>query len=334
MTDFKILQQNTMKFSTENDNNCQSVAISEDIINKGFLKKFPGSTLAIFLYLITHLDKNNFFITTSVNSINEKLPYNQEEIKKGLNILSEKDIIMIDSKENKDKKNNFKIYINFEEVIKNNFDKKKKDKTKSENISNHLKQLMLFVPEKKINQSIINDFNKWIDDFEPEVIKELIRRVNKWCKNNNNETEEAYHYLKAIVKDWYKKKIFTYERLQFFDKLYQETRELAQTYGIKQWQNINSVQMQTFKSWLNGDFALSLPVAKFAIKEAIKRKKDGQPSLKYIEDNYIKPWKKENIKTVKQAQMFLNNYKKNSGQNKKQQKTNWESFPWELDKIT
>ena len=67
---------------------------------------------------------------------------------------------------------------------------------------------------------------------------------------------------------------------------------------------------RTVYSWINqqsaGDFALSLSIAKFAIQEAIRRKSDGRPSMNYIEGNFIKPFKANQVKTIEEARAILN----------------------------
>lgn len=117
--------------------------------------------------------------------------------------------------------------------------------------------------------------------------------------------------------------------------MYRETKILAETYGFKKWKKLNPVHMETFKNWISGKNGLNLAVAKFAIKEAIKRKKDGQPSLKYIEDNFIKPWKNAGIKNINQARKFLKN-KHNSQQKhikttKKDKSVQWNNFSWDFN---
>jgi len=91
--------------------------------------------------------------------------------------------------------------------------------------------------------------------------------------------------------------------------------------------------METFKNWISGKNGLSFSLAKFAIKEAIKRKKDGQPSLKYIEDNFINPWKKANIKNNEQARKYLNkkNILNKTQQNKKKKSAQWNDFSWNFN---
>ncbi|MFW5984929.1 MAG: DnaD domain protein [Halanaerobiaceae bacterium] len=350
MDKIDIYQQQTLKITSGKKS--QSVELGADIIEAGFLHKFPGPTLAIFLYLITHFEGNNYFITTTIETICRNVPYEIKKVNEGLNLLQENDIIMINKLD--DKNEELQIYINFEKVADLSEDKKPDNKTTNQKDNNssasstesgqrneHNQQEILksFIPEDLDNRAALKEIDKWQNDFDKKVIQELIRRVKKWQKNNNHDTKQAYYYLKTIIEDWYDKEIFSYERLQHFDQLYRETKELAQTYGLNNWKNVNTVQMKTFKSWLTDDFSLSLEVAKLAIKEAIKRKKDGQPSLKYIEDNYIIPWKNAEIKTTQQAKNYLaenrnSNHRQSTQQNDKTETTSWDTFPWKINKIT
>ena len=369
MSKLNIFQQNNVKIT--GDEISQSIEIDKEVIDNGFLKNFPDSTLSIFLYLTTHI-KNNNSVTIKPANISECLPFKLKTIIKGLNYLEENDIINVIHNENNP---SFKIKINFESISQSRNDSgiedsdKNTENTNSENIDLPYKDiirkdsvsikeltevLVSFIPFDKKKEEIKNNINQWIEDFETEVLQELIRRVLKWQKNTNHTKEKAFYYMKAIIEDWYDKEVFTYDRLQYFDQLYRETRELANIYGVKSY-NLDSVQMKTFKNWLTDDFALSLSVAKYAIRQAIKRKKDGQPSIQYIEDNFIKPWKKAEIRTVHQAKKYLeSNRKSNNDSNnshnsttnttetqsnvsndnsKTQNKSDWDDFSWDLDEL-
>ena len=335
-----IFQQQTLKITSGKKS--QSIELGADIIEAGFLNKFPGPTLAIFLYLVTHFDKNQYYITTRIQNIEDNIPYNKKTIHEGLEYLENNDIIMINRKNNSSK--NLEIYFDFEQLAdleQTDSDSQKKQpkqtKKTSQKTDNKLfEQLKAFIPDGYNKNNEHKLLKEWLQDFDHKVVAELIRRVQKWQKNNNHNQEQVYRYLKKISQDWYDKKIFSYERLQQFDRMYRETRELAQTYGIKNWNNVTPVHMNTFHSWLTEDFSLSIEVAKFAIQTAIKRKSDGQPSLKYIEDNYINPWKKAQIKTVAQAKSYMQKSNNSYKQTQKSEKTTdtWEQFPWQIEKTT
>lgn len=109
------------------------------------------------------------------------------------------------------------------------------------------------------------------------MVKELIRRVDKWLNKYNNPVDKAFPYLTGIIDDWYQKGISSYQELQYFDNLYRETRELAELYGLSKWHNIKPVHMETFNRWLKEDYPLSVDVVKLAIQEAFQRKKTDNP---------------------------------------------------------
>src|SRR6056297_2925627 len=175
-----------------------------------------------------------------------------------------------------------------------------------------------------------------VNDFEAKLIKELVRRTYKWVNKNNKNKKEGFYYVDGIVDDWYSKEIFDYERIKYFDKLYRDTNELAKCYGFKNWHNINKAQMEIFHSWLNDKDGLSLTIAKYAIKEAFRKKSDGQPSLKYIEDNFIIPLKENNTKSKSQAKKVLNNNSfqaEQTDQTNKGSETSWETFEWDIEDL-
>lgn len=347
MDSINIKNQKKIQLFTGNDK--QTIEIGETAIKAGFLKQLPGSTLAIFLYLISQLNDKNYVLTNST-IISNYTSYNVNEIKEGLNYLNKHDIIKI--KDEREGNYSYRIYIYLDELslnkensnhkavnnkqeFKNNRQLRKNTIEKQSVSNSELKKaLSSFMQEGEKTVLIRNGIDQWLKDFEQHQIKELIRRVDKWLDRHKGEKEKAFYYLQGIIDDWYEKEIFTYKRLQHFDKLYRETRELATSYGLK-WQNINSSQMEILKNWLVGDQALSVSVAKFAIKEAIKRKSDGQPSLKYIEDNFIKPWQKAGIKNINEAKNHLSQTgKKNTKTHKtstNKPKNKWEDFSWDFN---
>jgi hypothetical protein len=138
------------------------------------------------------------------------------------------------------------------------------------------------------------------------MLKELVRRVDKWLKRQggSDHLQGAYAYLKAIIDNWYQEEITSYEKLQQQDKLHRETKELARAYGIRSFSS-NTAQLKTFQSWLTGEQALSKELALAAIREAVRRKRDGQPSLKYVEDNFINPIKELGISNLADFRRWL-----------------------------
>lgn len=345
----EIFIQQQKRITISDSKNEQSVEIGSSAIDKGFLKQFPGPALAILLYLITHLQKGNY-VMTNVAIIASYLPdnYDLKAIEEALNLLVERDIVEISPRREGDYTCRIKVNLEnltaglatdysgwnkMEEAGSTGPELRRQVLAKATPSEEEIKEaLFSFAPPGKKGELVRAEIEKWLADFDLQILKELIRRVDKWIAKNDNPPERAFHYLEGIIDDWYRKEIFSYRRLKHFDRLYRETRELAFTYGIKGWQNVKPAHMETFKSWLEGDFPLSLPLAKLAIREAVKRKKDGQPSLKYIEDNFIRPWKEARVKTVEEAKKLLNSSEtssqKNSGKMGREQ--NWEELNWDF----
>src|SRR5690554_2125602 len=96
---------------------CRSIEIGDSAIDNGFLLQFPGATLAIFLYLITHLD-NDYTINTNPTLIASYLPdnYTVEEIHAGLTYLKNHGII--DYTEKRDGDYTYLIRININSLYK------------------------------------------------------------------------------------------------------------------------------------------------------------------------------------------------------------------------
>ena len=349
MANINFLQQHKIKLVNDQENH--SLEIGRSVVDAGLFKKFPGPTLAVFLYLLTHLKKENY-LDLNLNKISSSLACDSSEIKKSLDYMNDNDIIDINKKTNIE----FEIIINTQKLNENknkkdilinrqtfnNFKDKKKFRMeiiKKDNPSlNELKKAIVSFLADDIDYRQFNkEINKWLNDFSKKIIQELIRRVNKWLEKQRSKENHnnAFYYLRGIIDDWYNKEIFDLDKLKYFDRLYRETKDLARVYGIK-WRNINPTQLETFKSWLTDDFALSSSLVQYAIKEGVKRKRDGQPSLKYIEDNFIKPLKNNKIRSVREARRYFskNNKKQNPNtQNRDKKDENikkWDKFYWDL----
>ncbi|QTL99804.1 DnaD domain protein [Iocasia frigidifontis] len=335
---FFINQHQRISISSPEDDSI--IELGNTCIDNGFLKRFPGISLSIFFYLLTHLDDNQC-IYTNATIISSYLPRELSipAINKALKHLAEHGIIRISAKREGDYTYKIELNLNIlrnsslpitnhREGLYNNKNIRKAVIDKKTPSEEELYQAILsFIPPEEDKGQL----SKWLDSFDHKMIAELIRRVDRWLERNDNPPGQAFHYLKGIVDDWYRKEIFTYQRLKHFDQLYRETRELASSFGIKKWQNVKPIHMETFKSWLSDDYPLSSSIIKLAIQEAVKRKRDGQPSLKYIEDNFIKPWKEAGIKTTQEARAHLKNsrdsyYKVNKEE--KKMADNWEDVPW------
>ena len=318
MNKFLFTRENKIRITTGRDN--KWVEIGHDAIRSGFLKKLPGTSLPILLYLLTHTE-NGTTVRATPETIARFLPCNKQETKEGLQYLAKKEIITLNNRQRK-------ITLHIENLRLN------KGKSKKPGNKNKLRnKLQSYIPPGE-DPGIVD---QWLDDFDQKLMWELIRRVDKWFnKQKFNQTpENKFYYLMGIIDNWYEKKIYTYKRLKYFDRLYRETKTLAETYGLKNWNKLNTTQIEIFEDWLSGKDGLSLKLAKFAIKEAIRRKKDGQPSLKYIEDNFIEPFKKANVRTINQANIFLsknNTFSKNKNKkNNKKTAGQWNDFSWDFN---
>ena len=349
MENIKLIEHKKIRICCDNEK--QSVELGRESINHGFLKTLPGPALPVFLYLITHLDDNNF-IKTNPAILAGFLALDREKIKEGLNILDNNNYI--DLTEKKEGNYTYKIKLNLNKIVGATYCKNENAKQEDlrefrikvlENKIKNLKEkdfqkaLISFLPDGVEHSLIEEEIEHWLQDFDKQMIKELIRRVDKWINKNNKNSKEGFYYLHGIVDDWYNKEIFDYDRLKYFDRMYRETNELARCYGLKNWYNVSESQMEIFYDWLNDENGINLSIAKFAVKEAFKRKSDGQPSLKYIEDNFIIPLKENDIKNIDQAKQVLNNdsiqkdTQKETNVEDSGQKSGWETFEWDIEDL-
>lgn len=350
MENIKLIEHKKIRVCCDDEN--QSIELGRESINNGFLKSLPGPSLPVFIYILTHLDNNNV-IKTNPAIIAGFLALDRENTKKGLTILEKNNYIKINEKRTGN--HSHEITVNLKKIDNSCFISNKKENTSSEKLMPYRKKiihendfdkedikkaLLSFLPDKIDHSMLIEEIECWIDDFDKKILKELIRRTNKWINNNNKNKKEGFYYLHGIIDDWYNKGIFVYERLKHFDKMYRETNELAKCYGLKNWHNVTEAQMEIFHDWLNKNEGINLSIAKYAIKEAFKRKSDGQPSLKYIEDNFITPLKENKVQNIEQAKRILDNktnkksINKNISEVKKSNKNNnWNTFEWDIEDL-
>lgn len=190
----------------------------------------------------------------------------------------------------------------------------------------------------ELNYGFRQELDYWFKAFDKEVIKELVRRTDDATQRNNELNTQAY--MRKIANEWIAEQILTLDDLKESDKLYRETRSLIEEYGIERLNEMTRTHWRTIHSWINAqfesDFALSTEVARFAIQQAILRSSSGRPSLTYIEDNYIKPFKKNKIKNIQEAEALIkkrfNSYKSSSTSTKKNptNATNNQQNKWQI----
>ncbi|HOA40803.1 MAG TPA: DnaD domain protein [Halanaerobiales bacterium] len=335
------------KLVVSNMNSTRSIEIGDAAIDCGFLLQFPGVTLPIFLYLVTHMD-DNYQIRTCPTIISTYLPdsYKVEEIYAGLSYLKNNGII--DCTGEREGDYTYLIQLNIDKIqqagalpagsktgLHNDYFNNRELRMKILQLpqpcrAELFQAILTFISPAEDLNILESKINQWLEDFPLEMIRELIRRVDKWQEKYNNPAEKAFHYLKGIIDDWYRKEIHSYEDLQKQDRLFREIKEIAQLYGLAQWQNISPVQVETFQNWLQEDYPLSVEVVKLAIQEAFRRKKDGQPSLQYIEDNFIKLLKENQIRDTREARGL---FKKTRPKRRQEDRFSfdWDKLAWDFE---
>ena len=294
----------------------QLLTLGDSLIEKGFLRQFSGDQTKLLLYLLTHVKEANE-IEIELPLAAGALGMEIESLKTSLKHLAGTGVINCQAAE---EENFFSCFLNLEAVLTKNEKSSTVEESSSTGIevrqqlikSNSASKneiaaaLISFLPPGARNIHRREEIKSWLNDFEAPMLKELVRRVDKWLKRQGGgeHLQGAYAYLKAIIDNWYQEEITTYEKLQEQDKLHRETRELARAYGIRSFSS-NTAQLKTFQSWLTGEQALSKELALAAIREAVRRKRDGQPSLKYVEDNFINPIKELGINNLADFRRWL-----------------------------
>lgn len=294
----------------------QTVTLSDTVLEKGLLRKVSGSETKVLLYLLTHRrEENQSSIELPLAAA--ALGMNIDEIKETIQSLIQKSIIS-NEKEKTSQIYSYQLQLNqlVNNMAEENIDTEEEisgtalrhQVIKSSAVSREeiVAALISFLPPQQRNIHRREEIKGWLEDFELKMLKELVRRVNKWLERQGggDYLSGSFAYLRAIIESWYEEEITTYEKLQAQDKLHRETRELAQAYGINSFSS-NTAQLKTFQSWITGSQALSKELALAAIREAVRRKRDGQPSLKYIEDNFVNPIKELGINNLGDFKRWL-----------------------------
>ncbi|MGM0419996.1 MAG: DnaD domain protein [Bacillota bacterium] len=290
----------------------RTVSLGSDLINRGFLTQFPGPSLAAFLLLAgrgADIQPDNI----SLQEINCLLPGGLEEIIVALNYLKERGIITLEKLptghpltdfSDIDYEEKFSISLHPAGLLPEHQENNIKC-IKSDEMLGRILEFFPGQPGSKAKAQAKSEIERWCKDFPDALLNELLNRVHKWLEHPQNPHERAHYYLRAIISDWYEKDIFSLEKLQEYDKLYRETRELAKIYGFKNYHQLSPIQLETLQNWLNGEQGLSIQLACWAVKKAVKQKRDGRPSLDYIERNYIERLKEDEIKTTAQAEKLF-----------------------------
>jgi len=300
---------------TENESR-QTVTISDSLLEKGLFREVSGDECKVLLYFLTHRREADL-AAVEIPLTAAALGIDSAELKETISSLKDKSLL---SEENSTSKEQSLYRLKLNKLL--NRLSKEDEKQSSGPTGAELRREMLnsslisrqeiaaalisFLPPQQRTVHRREEVKTWISDFELKMLKELVRRVNKWLERQGGGDfmGGAFAYLRAIIDSWYEEEITSYEKLQAQDKLYRETRELAQAYGINSFSS-ETAQLQTFQSWISGKQALSKELALAAIREAVRRKRDGQPSLKYVEDNFINPIKELSINNIGDFKRWL-----------------------------
>ncbi len=302
----------------------QSVELTKDIVQSGFLKNLPGSMLPVYLYILTHVEAN-FTLSITPEKMAELLPYTPLEIEMALTMLKRHKFIILEesdigysielaippgvSSESLSSPSEIMTTVESEgsTVSRNSqlIDYILKQKAFSE--EDLVRAISSMMPAQNLNYGFRQEVDYWFKTFDKEVIKELIRRTDEAWQRDPEMNCQAY--MRKIASEWIAEQIITFSDLESSDKIYRQVKSLLEEFGIERQKEMTRTHWRTVYSWINSiseeDFALSVNVAKYAIQQAILRKSDGRPSLNYIEDNFIKPFKEKKIKTIEEAQTFL-----------------------------
>lgn len=302
----------------------QGIEISQEAVTAGFLTNFTGEMLSVYLYLLTHV-KEDLTLTVTIDTIRDLLARNSLEIKTALTMLEAADyigivkdedwtVIKISLKQTLTASVPKTPQLNQRDTVENNAVKRNdplleyifRQKTFSE--KDLVRAISSMIPAQSLTQNFRQEIEYWFKTFEKDVIKELIRRTDETWQRDPDLNCQAY--MRKIANEWIADQIFTTNALEKSDKIYRQIQTLLKEFGIDRQKEMTRTHWQTIYNWINHrspkDFALSLPVAKFAIQEAIRRKSDGRPSMTYIEDNFIKPFKANKVKSIEEARTILN----------------------------
>ncbi len=314
--------------------------ISCTAIEKGLFSTLPSSVFMLYLILFSRLDEASKGKTTW-EEITEMSGLNKADTSQSLIHLAKAGLLTYDEKKD------HIVYAIAPQALpaltaqsrKQNIDVlEQEERFLQELLSGRpvseqelVKGLVMILAPKKLTPSLRSEIEEIMNIFSPEMVKELIRRIKKAMDDNPHL--QPLPYLRAIVKDWLEADLSTRDDLKRADRLYRETYELAQAFGLKGAYKLAPSHKETLLAWITqkdaDDFALSVEVAKMAIEEAIRRKRDGRPSLDYIERNFILPWKKARLASPDDVAQFLAGNKTRAGKKEKKE-TNKD---WQYEKF-
>ncbi|MGM0603095.1 MAG: DnaD domain protein [Bacillota bacterium] len=339
----------------------QTVSIADNFLEKGVFRKLNGSEFKVLIYLLTHREQQSEAVIELPRTA-AALGLEMPGLKSALAELEKKSIISQGGEKTRSLKTYFLHLDNLLSAEPQTKDAASSPQLKGRELRKEIirsnmvsrkeiaSAIISFIPPGSRSRYRRDEINGWMEDFDLKMLKELVRRVDKWVdrQGGSDYMQGAYAYLRAIIQSWYEDEITGYEELQEKDKLHRETKELAQAYGIRS-SDLNTAQLKTFLSWITGSQALSKDLALTAIREAVRRKRDGQPSLKYVEDNFINPIKEIGIKNRADFKRWLEkemdssstkntenkksaSSKKNNDRDDKSEEYKWKDFFIDFDK--
>ncbi|MEC9488763.1 MAG: DnaD domain protein [Halanaerobium sp.] len=372
---YLITYERPFSFSQDDELAKPVLHLDREVIDKGLFRALPPFELLTYLLLLTWMDTDQI-INISLSELHSLLGASEEEIYLALGNLEREGFLAITSNPlSINKSTGFQIRIiklprlaSRMEPAKEEQEKcqeKGKGREKEEGLagtengqpgeevdeefleaairqnsvgkSDLIQAMLALFQPARITYQLREELADWVNSFETPMIQELIRRTRK--KMSNDPTISGLAYARGIVQNWYEEGITTYRELQAADKLYREIQELAAEYGLS-YNFLKPPQKRILRSWMMDEGeesrALSKEVCKLAIQNAFREKRDGQPSLAYIEKNYIRPLKEAGARSPKEANRILHDRKgKGSKQKSKRQEQDykWKDFFWDFDKF-
>ncbi len=288
------------------------IALSSSALKNGLFAGWTGDQLAIFFLLLGHCGSS---LSGEINlgKLKDLLPARPEKIEKDLSDLQETGVVEFK------KTGDLISYQIFLSALDHSYREAPGTLEQEERFLRELlsgrpvseqelvKGLVMILAPEKLTDRLRSEIEEIMTTFSPETVKELIRRVKKAIEDNPDL--KPLPYLRGIVREWHKNGITTYEDLQKADRLHRETYELAMEFGISRAWEMTPSHKEILHSWITSkgsdDHALSVEVARWAIQEAIRSKRDGRPSLNYIDRNFIQLLKKARVSDIEEAREAL-----------------------------
>lgn len=219
----------------------QSVELTKDIVQSGFLKNLPGSMLPVYLYILTHVEAN-FTLSITPEKMAELLPYTPLEIEMALTMLKRHKFIILEesdigysielaippgvSSESLSSPSEIMTTVESEgsTVSRNSqlIDYILKQKAFSE--EDLVRAISSMMPAQNLNYGFRQEVDYWFKTFDKEVIKELIRRTDEAWQRDPEMNCQAY--MRKIASEWIAEQIITFSDLESSDKIYRQVKSL------------------------------------------------------------------------------------------------------------